>query len=82
MEFKTSPFLKYFTASAGSSLPSAPAIKGVRPYATPIAKTMGMMSIETARETAAKGIVPKNLPTMIESATETRICPNCPIMTG
>ena len=27
-----------------------------------------MMSIETARETAAKGIVPKNLPTMIESS--------------
>jgi hypothetical protein len=32
-----------------------------------------MIKMETAKEMAARGIVPRNFPTMMESATDTRI---------
>ena len=78
----TKPFLKYLVADFESPEPSAAATRGVSPYATPMAKTIGIMMIETANDVAAKGIVPRNLPTMIESATLTIICPSEPITTG
>ena len=78
----TRPFLKYLVADFESPAPSAAATRGVSPKATPIAKTMGIMIIETANEVAAKGMVPRNLPTIIESATLTMICPSEPITTG